>query len=107
MAGDRPRRNPDGQLVRSTTSPNGGGQAGRGARYRRGVRRRLRVDRQRTRRRGAAMKYRPELDGLRAIAIILVIGSHARVSGFGDGAPAGVTLFFVLSGYLITSLLVK
>lgn len=52
------------------------------------------------------LTYRPELDGLRAIAIILVIGSHARVPGFGLGAPAGVTLFFVLSGYLITSLLV-
>jgi peptidoglycan/LPS O-acetylase OafA/YrhL len=50
--------------------------------------------------------YRPELDGLRAIAIILVIGSHAQIPGFGLGAPAGVTLFFVLSGYLITSLLV-
>src|SRR5689334_9673695 len=50
--------------------------------------------------------HRPELDGLRGIAVILVIGSHAAVPGFGAGAVAGVTLFFVLSGYLITSLLV-
>jgi peptidoglycan/LPS O-acetylase OafA/YrhL len=49
---------------------------------------------------------RPELDGLRGVAIILVVGSHAQVPGFGSGAVAGVTLFFVLSGYLITSLLV-
>jgi peptidoglycan/LPS O-acetylase OafA/YrhL len=51
--------------------------------------------------------HRPELDGLRGIAIILVVGSHAQVPGFGSGAVAGVTLFFVLSGYLITSLLIS
>jgi peptidoglycan/LPS O-acetylase OafA/YrhL len=54
----------------------------------------------------ARLAHRPELDGLRGIAIILVIGSHAQVPGFGVGAVAGVTLFFVLSGYLITRLLV-
>jgi len=53
------------------------------------------------------MRHRPELDGLRGIAVILVIGSHAWIPGFGLGAPAGVTLFFVLSGFLITSLLVS
>lgn len=52
------------------------------------------------------LTYRPELDGLRAIAVLLVLGSHAQVPGFGLGAPAGVTLFFVLSGMLITGLLV-
>jgi len=52
------------------------------------------------------MKHRPELDGLRGIAILLVLGSHMEVPGFADGAgSAGVTLFFVLSGFLITSLL--
>jgi peptidoglycan/LPS O-acetylase OafA/YrhL len=52
------------------------------------------------------MTRRPELDGLRGIAIILVLGAHTGVPGFADGGGgAGVTLFFVLSGYLITSLL--
>jgi peptidoglycan/LPS O-acetylase OafA/YrhL len=52
------------------------------------------------------MKHRPELDGLRGIAILLVLAAHTGVPGFADGGGgAGVTLFFVLSGYLITSLL--
>jgi len=52
------------------------------------------------------MKHRPELDGLRGVAILLVVGAHAGVPGFaGGGGGAGVSLFFVLSGYLITSLL--
>ena len=48
--------------------------------------------------------YNPALDGLRGVAILLVIFSHAHVPLFG-GAFLGVDLFFVLSGYLITSLL--
>lgn len=52
------------------------------------------------------MRYRPELDGLRGIAVLVVLASHAHVPGFAiDGGLAGVTLFFALSGYLITSLL--
>ena len=52
------------------------------------------------------MKHRPELDGLRGVAILAVLGSHTGVPGFSDGGGgAGVTLFFVLSGFLITSLL--
>jgi peptidoglycan/LPS O-acetylase OafA/YrhL len=52
------------------------------------------------------MKHRPELDGLRGIAILIVLGAHTGMPGFADGGGgAGVTLFFVLSGYLITSLL--
>jgi peptidoglycan/LPS O-acetylase OafA/YrhL len=52
------------------------------------------------------MKHRPELDGLRGIAILLVLAAHTGVPGFADGGGgAGVTLFFVLSGFLITSLL--
>ena len=49
--------------------------------------------------------YKPELDGLRAISILLVIISHA---GFGNLIPGGlgVTVFFFVSGYLITSLLI-
>jgi peptidoglycan/LPS O-acetylase OafA/YrhL len=49
--------------------------------------------------------YRPELDGLRAIAAVLVVLDHALVPGF-DGGGLGVDLFFALSGFLITGLLV-
>lgn len=46
----------------------------------------------------------PALDGLRGVAILLVVGYHARTEWF-PGGSVGVTLFFVLSGYLITRLL--
>jgi len=52
------------------------------------------------------LSYNPALDGLRAVAILLVLLSHAHAPMF-DGAFFGVDLFFVLSGYLITSLLLK
>lgn len=50
------------------------------------------------------MRHVPQLDGMRAIAILIVMVSHA---GLGKIIPGGfgVTLFFFLSGYLITSLL--
>lgn len=50
------------------------------------------------------LSYNPALDGLRGVAILLVILSHAHVPMF-DGAFFGVDIFFVLSGFLITSLL--
>lgn len=48
------------------------------------------------------MRHRPELDGLRGIAILGVLLVHA---GIAPGGAFGVTVFFVLSGYLITSLI--
>jgi peptidoglycan/LPS O-acetylase OafA/YrhL len=50
------------------------------------------------------MTYNPALDGIRALSILLVVLFHCRVPGFGGGF-AGLDIFFVLSGYLITSLL--
>jgi peptidoglycan/LPS O-acetylase OafA/YrhL len=48
--------------------------------------------------------YRPELDGLRAIAILAVIFYHAEFT-FCTGGFVGVDVFFVLSGYLMTSII--
>lgn len=51
------------------------------------------------------MKYRPDIDGLRAFAVIGVVLFHANVRPFAGGF-VGVDVFFVISGYLITSMLV-
>ena len=50
------------------------------------------------------MKYRAEIDGLRALAVIPVILFHAGFSMFGGGF-LGVDVFFVISGYLITTII--
>ncbi|OHV76832.1 acyltransferase family protein [Rhizobium sp. LCM 4573] len=46
------------------------------------------------------MKYRPDVDGLRAVAILPVLLFHSGVSGF-SGGFVGVDVFFVISGYVI------
>jgi peptidoglycan/LPS O-acetylase OafA/YrhL len=49
--------------------------------------------------------HRPALDGLRGVAVLLVVLAHAHVPGMEAAGGVGVCLFFVLSGYLITGLL--
>lgn len=55
---------------------------------------------------GKLVKYRSEIDGLRAVAVIPVIIFHAGFELFSDGF-VGVDVFFVISGYLITTILIE
>ena len=54
----------------------------------------------------AAIDYRPEIDGLRAVAVVPVILFHLGVNWI-PGGYIGVDVFFVISGFLITSILKK
>lgn len=52
------------------------------------------------------MYYRKEIDGLRAFAVISIIFFHAGFEGF-SGGYVGVDIFFVISGYLITRIILQ
>ena len=52
------------------------------------------------------IKYRPEIEGLRALAVLPVIFFHAGFNFF-SGGFIGVDVFFVISGYLITTIIMK
>jgi len=56
--------------------------------------------------RHAHLRYRPDIDGLRAVAVLAVVAFHAGLWPV-TGGFVGVDVFFVISGYLITSLIVQ
>ncbi|MBS0472775.1 MAG: acyltransferase [Proteobacteria bacterium] len=51
-----------------------------------------------------SIRYRPDIDGLRALAVVPVVLYHFGIRGFGGGF-VGVDVFFVISGFLITALI--
>ena len=54
----------------------------------------------------ADRRFRPDVEGLRAVSILLVVLYHAGVPGL-TGGFVGVDVFFVISGFVITGLLLR
>jgi peptidoglycan/LPS O-acetylase OafA/YrhL len=52
----------------------------------------------------ASARFRPDIEGLRGIAVLMILAYHGRVGGF-TGGYVGVDVFFVISGFLITRLI--
>ena len=57
------------------------------------------------------MTYKPEIDSLRAISVLAILVYHAKIYFFNSllfpGGYYGVDIFFVISGYLITAIIIK
>ena len=55
----------------------------------------------------SSLKYRPEIDGMRAVAVVSILFGHIPIFGRFEGAHLAIDVFFVISGYLITSILLR